>query len=307
MRWNLGVALLATSWGFISIVVSQLEDGGLSAPTLVFWRVGLSGLVLLLGTVAARRTDILRPGRHRWWMLAIGAGLALHWGLYFEAIALSSVAVAVLAVYTSPIVMALVAPLFLPERRSRAVVVALPVAFGGLILVALAGSEGGGARPLAVAVGVAAAVVVTLLVIAQKRIVGDVSSIGLSVWIDLGAVIALVPVLPFAGRVVPTPGELGYLFLLSAVFTAASGLVWLLLLRKVTAQAISFLSYMEPVSAAFLAWALLGQELGLGILVGGILVLAAGAFVVLKEPAETPVSEVTGLPLSAEAPTVSES
>jgi drug/metabolite transporter (DMT)-like permease len=296
MRWNLGVAALAASWGFISIIVSHLEDGGMSAPTIVFWRVGLAALALVLGAIGARRTDILRLGRHKWWILAIGAGLALHWGLYFETIKLSSVSVAVLTVYTSPIFLALLAPLFLPEHLSRAVLIALPIAASGLALLSLSGSDSTRARPLAIASGVAAAFVVALLVIAQKRIVRDVNPVGLSLWIDVAAILALVPVLPFAGRFVPSAGDLGLLVLVGVVFTALSGLIWLVLLRHVTAQAMGFLSYLEPVSASLLAWPLLGQRIGAWVAVGGVLVLVAGSIVVLGEPAETAVSEVAGVP-----------
>lgn len=295
MRWNLAVAALAASWGFISIMVSHLGDAGLSATTIVFWRVGLSAIALGLGAAAARRLDLLRLGAHRWWILAIGAGLALHWGLYFETIKLASVAVAVLAVYTSPVFLALLAPLFLPERLSRTVLIAIPVAVSGLALISLSGSENAHVRPLAIASGVAAALVVALLVIAQKRIIHEVNPIGLSFWIDTAAVAALVPFLPLAGRIVPDAGELGLLALISVVFTALSGLIWIMLLRHVTAQAIGFLSYVEPVSAAFLAWALLGEALGVGTLAGGALVVAAGAFVVLGETEEVAVSEVGGM------------
>jgi drug/metabolite transporter (DMT)-like permease len=204
--------------------------------------------------------------------------------------------VAVLAVYTSPVFLALLAPLFLPERLSRAVLIALPVALSGLALISLSNSEHAHVRPLALASGVAAAFVVALLVIAQKRIIKEVNPVGLSFWIDVAAVGALIPVLPFSGRLVPSGGELAYLVLVGAIFTALSGLIWLLLLRKVTAQAMGFLSYLEPVSASLLAWALLGQQLGTTMTIGGGLVLIAGVAVIFGEPSETAVTEVAGVP-----------
>jgi len=299
MRWNLGVVALTASWGFIWIIADHLQLGALS---IVFWRVGLSALALGLGAVVSGRTDLLRIGRTGRWTLLLGPGLALVWFCSFEAMKLSSVAVAVLATYTSPIFLALFAPLFLPERLSRVVLFALPVALTGLALIALNGSESGHARPLAIAVGVSGALVVSFLVIIQKRIVRAVNPIGLAFWIDFFAVIALVPVLPFAGRVLPSPSELGFLALIGVVFTAVSGLIWLLLLRHVTAQAMGFLSYFEPVSASLLAWLILGQRLGLAVVVGGTLVLIAGAVVVLIEPAETAITEVAGLPQPGEQP-----
>ena len=108
--------------------------------------------------------------------------------------------------------------------------------------------------------------------------------------------------LPFSGRVLPSASELGFLAILGVIFTAVSGLIWLTLLRHVTAQAMGFLSYLEPVSASLLAWMLLGQRLGLAVTAGGALVLTAGLIVILAEPAESAVGEVAGLPQSGEEP-----
>jgi len=301
MRWNLGVAALASSWGFIWIIADHLSLGAIS---IVFWRIGLSVLALGVGAVASGRGDLLRLGKTGRWTLLLGPGLALIWFCNFETMKLSSIAVAVLATYTSPIFVALLAPLFLPERLSRAVLFALPIALGGLALIAFANNGSGHVRPLAIVVGVGGAVVLAFLVIIQKHIVREVNPIGLSFWIDVFALVSLAVVLPFAGRVLPSASELGYLAIMGVIFTAVSGLIWLTLLRHVTAQAMGFLSYIEPVSASLLAWLILGQRLGLAVAVGGGLVLTAGLIVILVEPAESAVGEVAGLPQSGEqAPT----
>ena len=62
-------------------------------------------------------------------------------------------------------------------------------------------------------------------------------------------------------------------------------------LRDVTAQSAGLLAYIEPVSATFLAWAILGQDLGWQVLLGGAAVLAGGALVVLYEDAREPPLE----------------
>jgi drug/metabolite transporter (DMT)-like permease len=301
MRWNLSVVALASSWGIVWIIADHLT---LSALTFVFWRIGLSVLVCGVGVVVSGRTDLLRIGKTWRWTLLLGPGLALLWFCTIEAMKLSSVAVAVLATYTAPVFLALFAPLFLPENVSRAGLFALPIAIGGLALIAFASNEGGSVRPLAIAVGVSGALVQAFLVIAQKHIVRGVNPIGFSFWIDIFALIALVPALPFAGRVLPSAGELGYMAIVGVVFTLLSGFAWLMLLRHVTAQAMGFFSYIEPVSASLLAWLLLGQRLGAQIVLGGALVLVAGIIVVLMEPAETPVAEIeaAGLPQTGVRP-----
>jgi drug/metabolite transporter (DMT)-like permease len=99
------------------------------------------------------------------------------------------------------------------------------------------------------------------------------------------------------GRLVPQGAEVAYVLFLGIVFTALAGLCFVWLLRKVTAQAISTLGYLEPVAAALLAWAILGQELGWAVLVGGALIIGAGLLVIFYEPAETPRLESPPLPV----------
>ena len=104
-------------------------------------------------------------------MLGLGLLLALHWTLFFEALKRASVAVAILTVYTAPIFLAVLAPLLLAERRSRIGMVALTVSAPGLVLIALSGEGGSRADPVAVLMGLGAAITYALLVMATKTVV----------------------------------------------------------------------------------------------------------------------------------------
>jgi drug/metabolite transporter (DMT)-like permease len=99
----------------------------------------------------------------------------------------------------------------------------------------------------------------------------------------------LAPFLATGGRVLPHLGELPWVILLGVVFTGLSGYCYVFLLRRVTAQAIGILAYIEPVSAALLTWAILGQSFGWQVAVGGALVVLAGTMIVVLEPAEAPL------------------
>jgi drug/metabolite transporter (DMT)-like permease len=258
VRWNLAVAGLAASWGVIAVIVAGVD---LDARALVFWRLALAALALLVILAAVGRFDLVRLPDRPWRLAVVGAVLGAHWFLFFETIKRSSVAVAVLTVYTAPIFLAAVAPLFLPERRSRVAIVALVPASAGLVLIALAGEEGGGAvDAVAVALGLAAAATYAALVLA--------------------------PFLLGVPRVLPEDAEIAWVAVLGVVFTALSGLLYIWLLRRVTAQAIGILAYLEPVSAALLAWAVLDEQLTAPVLLGGALVVAAGLLVVVAEPDE---------------------
>jgi drug/metabolite transporter (DMT)-like permease len=293
LRWNLAVATLAVSWGLIPVIVRKVD---LDAQVLAFYRVVFAALALVAAAAVVRQLARLRLERHRGAVVAIGITLAAHWFLYFATIKLSSVAIAVLMAYLAPIAIAFVAPLVLPERRSRVAVAALAPASCGIALVALGGEDGGAIRPLALVTGLLTAATYASLVLMTKRIAADVPVLTLSFWNYAIAGVALTPLLLEAERVVPTGGELPGVLTLGIVFTALSGYLYISLLRHVTAQAIGILSYIEPVSAALMAWAFVDERLTWQVVVGGALVIAAGAMVVLLEPEDAAAPEAAPLP-----------
>ena len=288
MRWNVAVAALAASWGLIAVIVRKVD---LDAQVLVFYRLSLAAIALGLAALVLRRVAMLAIDRHRVWVAVIGITLAAHWFLYFVTIKLSSVAVAVLMAYLAPIAIAVIAPLVLPEARSRVAIAALVPAAAGIALVALGGEEGGAVRPLALVTGLMTAATYAALVLMTKRIVPDVPVLALSFWNYAIASLAVAPLLVTADRILPAPSELPAVLVLGVVFTAVNGYLYISLLRHVTAQAIGILSYIEPVSAALMAWAFVGEALTWQIVVGGALVILAGATVVFFEPADAATPE----------------
>lgn len=292
MRWNLAVAALAASWGLIAIIVREVD---LDAQVLVFYRLALAAVALFVVAIVFRQLHELRVTRHRGRIVLIGVLLGAHWFLYFATIKLSSVAVAVLMAYLAPIAIALIAPLVLPESRSVVALAALVPAAMGVALVALGGEEGGAVRPLALASGLATAATYAALVILTKRIATEVPLLGLTTWNYLIAAVAIAPLLLTADRVLPTVRELPAVVALGLGFTALSGYIYIWLLRRVTAQAIGVLAYIEPVSAALLAWAILGEELSWQVVAGGALVILGGLAVVVFEPEDAAAPEAAPL------------
>ena len=292
MRWKLAVATLAASWGLIAVIVRKVE---LDAQVLAFYRLAFAAVTLLLVAVALRRLELLRLTRRRGVVALIGMTLAAHWFLYFVTIKLSSVAVAVLLAYLAPLAIALLAPFVLPERRSRVALAALVPAAAGVALVALGGVDGGAVRPLALVTGLITAATYASIVLLTKRIVSELPVLTLSFWTYAIAAVAVSPLLLDADRVLPTANELPAVLALGVVFTALSGYLYIWSLRHVTAQTIGILAYIEPVSAALMAWAFLGESLDWQVVVGGALVIAAGATVVFLEPADAAAPEVVPL------------
>jgi drug/metabolite transporter (DMT)-like permease len=294
--WNVAVAALAAGFGFVSIIVREVD---LDAEVLVFYRCVFAVLTIGLALVLTRRLVVLRRRATLRYAALLGTTLGIHWFLFFETIKLSSVVLAVLTAYLAPVAVALLGPFFLPERHSAVALLALVPSVGGLALVAFAGGEDVDARPLALATGLGTAITYAGLVIGTKRVAARVSAAGLTFWNYTLSGLVMVPLLLTADRVTPTAGELGYLVLLGVVFTAVTGYLYIWLIRKVTAQAMGILAYLEPVSAALLAWVLLGEALTWQTALGGALVIAGGLAIVFFEPADAAVVEVPPEPVGS--------
>lgn len=281
-RWNLVVAGLAASWGFVSVIAAGVD---LPASTLVFWRCVVAAITVPALVLVVRRVRLLIVEERRNQLFGLAVLVAIHWALLFQTLKLASVAVAILTVYTAPIFLAVLAPIFLPESRSRIGLVALAVSAPGIALIALGGESGGAVDPLAIVTGLGAAITYAFLVIWTKSLVHNIAPVAVAFW---SYALVGVIVLPFAlgsGEFVPHGAEWGYVLILGALLTAAAGVLYMRALKDVTAQAAGLLAYLDPVSASFLAWAILGQDLGWQVVVGGLAVVAGGALVVLYEDA----------------------
>jgi drug/metabolite transporter (DMT)-like permease len=217
--------------------------------------------------------------------LLLALALGFHWLFFFESLKRTSVAVAILALYTAPIFVAVLAPRLLPERQSRIGLVALAISAPGLALIALAGEGGTRASPAGLAFGVGAAILFAFLLIGAKSLGRATSSFVFTFWQYLIVGIAFLPLALVSGDALPNGVEWMYVLLLGVLFTGVSGPVHFWLLRHSTAQAAGLLAYVEPVSASLLAWAILEQPVGWAVALGGALVIAAGALVVVAEAA----------------------
>jgi drug/metabolite transporter (DMT)-like permease len=288
-RWNLAVAGIAASWGFVSVIAAGVD---LPAAALVFWRCAIAAVTVPALVLVVRRVRLLAVAQRRPQVLGLALLVAVHWALLFETLKLASVAVAILTVYTAPIFLAVLAPLLLPEARSRIGLIALAISAPGIALIALGGEGGAAADPAAVGTGLGAAITYALIVIWSKSLVRNIAPVALAFWSYAAVALLLFPFAVAGGRFLPHGVEWVWVIALGALLTGAAGVLYMRALRDVTAQAAGLLAYLDPLSASLLAWAILGQDLGWQVVVGGAAVLVGGAVVVLYDDAGEPSPEV---------------
>jgi drug/metabolite transporter, DME family len=291
---SLVIAGSALSWGVIPVMVRELT---LPALTIVFFRVALSAAAVAVIVAVSGRRDLLRPPGPA--VPVLGLVLALHWGLYFSAIKETSVASAVLITYAAPIFMALLAPVLLHERVPPVTVAALAVSLGGIAAISLAGGHGGEeVRPLGVVLALGAANSYAFLIVLIKRWAARIEPLTVVVYQDATAAALLSPALLFTSFGGLDATGVGYLLVIGVLLTGVVGALYIAALRWVPATTAGILAYMEPVSAALVAAALLGQRLTVAVIAGGAAIVAAGVAVVLASPEPVPVAVEEPVPVA---------
>ncbi|MGW1280512.1 EamA family transporter [Streptomyces tsukubensis] len=281
------------AWGTAGAAASLVFAAGGPGPlSLSFWRCA-GGLLLLLGVLALRRRTgaartvrtvrTVRPESRRRRLLRIlgaGAGLTVFQSAYFAAVDATGLAVAtVITLGAGPVLIAAGARLLLGERLGGGGTVAVGGALAGLTVLVLGGEDGTVRTPgvllaLLAAAGYAA---ITLIARGLGR-GGGADAVTTTAWsFGIGAV-CLLP-LALAEGFFPASGDplrvlvlLGYV---AAVPTALAYVLYFVGAAAVRAATVSVVMLLEPVSAAVVATAFLGERLTGATVLGTLLLLAA--------------------------------
>lgn len=191
---------------------------------------------------------------------------------------------AAMLINTGPILIAILAGLFLREGFPRRLFAGCAIAFGGAALIGFAGTHSGTSLGLGILLCVVAALAYAVAVVVQKPALKRVSSFQVT-W--LGVVAATIACLPFAPLLVAEASRagtaaMGWTIYLGAVPTALGFATWSFALRRTSAGRTASLNYLIPVVAIVLGWALLRESPPVLALVGGTLCVA-GVYVARRQ------------------------
>ncbi len=256
------LGVIAVSFAAIFIRLAQKE----SAPSLVLAAARLSVATLVLTPVvlrrhlaelrAVRRSDLL-------WATVSGAVLGLHFATWITSLEYTAVVNSVTLVTTSPLWVALLAPLLLGERLTRATVAGLVLAIGGGVLVAASAAAGDPPTRhdpwLGNGLALAGAVAAAVYLIIGRRLRAHLGLL-VYIWLVYGvAAILLVGVVIVSGEQVGGLPGTAYL--------------WMILLGLVP-QLIGHSSFnyaLGYLPAAYVSLVILGEPIGSGLLAMALL------------------------------------
>ncbi|GAA0927679.1 DMT family transporter [Streptomyces thermoalcalitolerans] len=291
------------AWGTAGAAASLVyRTSDMGPVALSFWRCAIGSVLLLAVRLLRPRT---RPaasaprgsGLRR--ATAVGAGLAVFQTAYFAAVEVTGLAVAtVVTLGAGPVLIALGARLTMGERLGRTGLTAVAGALAGLGVLVL-GNGGATVRPWGVLLALMSAAgycAMTLLTRWWGRDGGTDQS-GTTIGAFAVTSLCLLPFALLEGLVPHTGDPVRLLWLLAYIASVPTALAYALYFAGaavVRSATVSVIMLLEPVGAAVLAIALLGERLTAATLVGTALMLGSVAGLALAEarearaPAEEP-------------------
>jgi drug/metabolite transporter (DMT)-like permease len=291
-----GLILFASAFfGGSGALGKPAMTAGLSPEQVATARLGLSALMLLIG-VALVKPGLLRvrPGE---WKLLAGYGLLGVAGVqlfYFIAASRIPVGIAILLVFTSPVLIAFWVRFVGKTRLPRAMWLGIALAMGGLTMVAEVW-QGLRLDALGLIAGLCAAVCSAAYFLLGERGVATRHPLGMVTWgmiIGAAAVCVAAPPWTLPASVLTGPAKFGpwhppvwsllvALALFSTVLAYVAGIT---ALKYVSASVASVLALLEPVVTTATAWAFLGETLTWMQIVGAVVVLGGALTVRLNSP-----------------------
>jgi drug/metabolite transporter (DMT)-like permease len=289
----LGYAMVLSAcvlWGVNGTISKVMLKSGLSSLELVEIRSVGACAVLAAGiAVVAPRQLRLRRDELPLLILFGVAGLAFVQLLYLIAIRRLDIGVALLIEYTAPVLVALYARFVLRQPVRNRIWAALAFALAGLALIVDL-AHGVTLDGVGVLCALLAAVAYALYVLVAERTVGDRSAVSLLCFgfgfaSLLFAVVAPWWRFPFRvlaqdtsllGNLDATSVPMWALLVCNVLLGTVAPFVLLVrALPHLAATRVAIAAMAEPVVATVVAWAWLGERLGVDQLVGGAIVLAA--------------------------------
>ena len=192
---------------------------------------------------------------------------------------------AAMLIQVSPVLIALMAALFLSERFTIYLTLGLGLAFSGVAVIAFSTSPGGNSDVVGVLLCLLSAVVYSISLVLQKPLVGRLSAVHVT-WLacTVGAVVCL----PFAGRLVSESAaapasSLWWLVYLGVFPTAIAFTTYAYALQHMSASSLGVTTYLVPPITIVLGLVFLGEAPPSMAYAGGALALV-GVAVARRKP-----------------------
>ena len=252
-----------------------------TAPSLilVLYRVGMATLLLTPIILIRNREELQRlNGREVGLCLASGAALGLHFATYFESLCFTSIAASVVLVDTEVLFVALISILLFRKKLGKQAWLAIFLALGGSVIIAMADTAGGGTDALrgdllALCGAFFVAVYTMIGSVCRRRVSTNVYTF----LVYLAASLTVLVIAIVGGQPITGYGSVNYLTGLGmAVFCTLMGhSVFSWCLKYLPPAFVSTAKLLEPLFASVMGLILFGEMPGVLTVAGGLIIIFA--------------------------------
>lgn len=261
---------LATCFISTSGVLGKYID--MPTEILIWWRSALA-FIILFAYCRYKKIDLkLHSKKDRLPFMLSAFFMGAHWISYFYALKLSNVALGMLSLYTFPVIIALLEPLFIKIKFDPThIVLGILVLLGIYILAPDFNLENSNVK--GVFLGLLSAVFYALRILILKQHVATYNGTTLMVYQLLILTVLLAPFLFFKDTsTIKT--EYPYVFILALLTTAIGHTLFIKKLQYFSVSTASIISSTQPVFGIILAFFFLNEIPTANTYIGGSLIIA---------------------------------
>lgn len=272
------IVLASIIWGTMGIFGKLAFEYGINPVTLTALRIFISSITMLISIILLERNLLKIKKKDVPQLLAFAIlAVALQRIAYFYTVDLTTATIAAVLFYTYPIFVTVHASLFLKEKLTFSIILAIVLTFSGVAFVVKAYEAAWlNANLLGLAFGMLTSLLFALYFLMTKKLRNSYTNWTLLLYGDGLGAIALTPALCFSfSEIVSYPQQLWLLILVIGLFPSLTAyLLFSYALKYVESSKGSILSVIEPLSAAIFSVTILGERFEPLQIVGVALVLA---------------------------------
>lgn len=255
-----------------------------SSSELALYRAILAVLMLLVYFLATRQKIPFRAIKRELPLLIVsGVAMGFNWILLFQAYKYTTVSVATLSYYFAPVIVTVACPILFKEKMTAKNWLCFAMSTLGIVLITGVGDISSGSNHLlGIAFGLGAACLYATVILLNKFI-KRVEGIHRTFLQFMAATLVLIPYVgATSGVTLSALDATGWICLLvvGLVHTGLTYCLYFTSLKELPGQQAAILSYIDPLMAVLISVLILGEQLSLLQLLGGLLILG---FTLLNE------------------------
>lgn len=266
-------------FGTIGIFVRYIS---LSSGEIALFRALIASIIIMIYKfIKEKKISFGEVKRDILFLFLSGVAIGFNWILLFEAYKYTTVSIATLSYYFAPVIVMVVCPILFKERITIKQIMYFIMATIGLIMVINVKSIDK-SNNIGIAFGLGAAVLYAAVIILNKFI-KNVIGIDRTLIQFIAAIIVLLPyILGTTGINIGSlkPNSIISLLILGIIHTGFAYCLYFSSLKDLEGQEAAILSYIDPLVAIIISVTILGEEINLLQIIGGLIILS---FTLLNE------------------------